>query len=167
MGAVDPTCRLVLRCSAPGNCQEFGTSGRLSHLPLLCGLLILRKRMQSQTNSSCARHSYSLPLHPVSHRSIWSSLGGQPTRTSSLLWCLQSRCKAEHVEELAQGKGCWCGSQQCPFEAVFCGCIRIRTCQITWLLGSSSPSFNSIALLLRGEGGNGVLHDGSFYGISI
>ena len=41
LGAVDPTCQLVLRCSAPSNCQEFGTSGHLSHLPSLCGLLLL------------------------------------------------------------------------------------------------------------------------------
>lgn len=124
-------------------------------------LLLLWKRIQSQTNSLCGRHRYSPPLHPVHRRSSWPSLGGQPMRTSSLRCCLRSRCMAEHVEEQVLGKGCWCGSQQCPFKAVFCGCIRIRTCQITCarknsvggelcnrLLGSSSSSFNSTALLV-------------------
>lgn len=108
----------------------------------------------------CGKHRYSPPLHCVGCRRTWPSLAGQPTSTSSLLCCLRSRCTAEHVEERAQGKGCWCSTQQWPFEEVFCGFIRIRTCQITCArkksvggefcngpLGSSSSTFNSTALL--------------------
>lgn len=175
LGAVDPIYQLVLRCSAPGNCQEFGPSRHLSHLPSLCGLLLLWKRMQSQTNSSCGRHRYSPPLHPVGRRSTRLSLGGQPARTSSLLCCLWSRRTAEHVEERAQGKGCWCGSQQCPFEAVFCGCIRIRTCQITCARKTSvgdelcwgvAPLVSIPQLFFWEEKKKGILHHGSFIALA-
>ena len=174
LGAVDPFYQLVLRCSPPGNCQEFGTSKPLGQLLSLCGLLLLWKRMQSQTSSACGRHWCRPPLHCVGCRSTRPSPGGQPMGRSSLLCCLRSRHTAEHVEERAQGKGSCCGSQQCPFKAVFCGCVRIRMCQITcagktsvggelcnMLLGSSSSSFNSTALLLGEKKKKGILHDGS------
>lgn len=129
--AADPTCQIVLRCSAPSSCQEFGTSRSLSHLPLLCGPLLLWRRMLSQIKLFLWKAQLYPTFTPPWSQKHMSHLRGQPDRTTASSSACGPGVWLSSWRGECRGRGYRCGSQQCPFEAVFCGCRRIRTRQIT------------------------------------